>query len=187
MSMSYLEFKSMLETFGIADKNFIAPLYSQLVNADGFGGDGVEFAAAVIKGGAPNDVFEVMQAAQMGLVHWAAMQYLRQVAEERGGGNQELAVSSATKLLRTFPSQLDALKRYRTGGEQTVTFRHVAVDESGQTRLVRQVTQTRARQAALKKTAEAPALTDSRQAAMPSLESEKQAGREYVRRTTSSS
>ncbi len=90
MSMSYLEFKSMLETFGIADKNFIAPLYSQLVNADGFGGDGVEFAAAVIKGGAPNDVFEVMQAAQMGLVHWAAMQYLRQVAEERGGGNQEL-------------------------------------------------------------------------------------------------
>ena len=76
--MDYLDFKSMLEPFGITDKNFIAPLYSQLVSADGFGGDGLEFAAAVIKGIAPNDPLEVMLAGQMAVVHWAAMKYMRQ-------------------------------------------------------------------------------------------------------------
>ena len=44
--MDYLEFKSLLEEFGITDKNFIGPLYSQLIDVDGFGGDGVEFAAS---------------------------------------------------------------------------------------------------------------------------------------------
>jgi hypothetical protein len=36
------------------------------------------------------------------------------------------------KLTRTFISQMEALKRYRTGGEQTVTVQHVNVSESGQ-------------------------------------------------------
>jgi hypothetical protein len=187
MTMDYLDFKSMLESFGITDKNFIAALHSQLVNADGFGGDGLEFAAAVIKGIAPTDPLEVMQAGQMAVVHWAAMKYMRQVAKEKGTEHQELAVSAATKLLRTFSTQLDALKRYRTGGEQTVTVKHVAVNENGETRLVRQFTHTKSRQATLKKSDETPALTDSRQSAMSSLESEKEAWREYVRRTESSS
>ena len=187
MSKDYLDFTAMLESFGITDEDFTGPLYTQLTSADGFGGDGVEFAAAVIKGAAPRDVFETMQAAQMALVHWAAMQYLRQVAKEKGTAYQEFAVNSATKLMRTYSSQLDSMKRYRTGGEQIVTVKHVAVDESGQTRLVRQVTQTRAREAALKKPEETPALTDSRQSAMPSLESEKEAWREYVGRKRSSS
>jgi hypothetical protein len=188
MGMDYLDFKSMLEPFGITDKNFIAPLYSQLINADGFGGDGLEFAAAVIKGIAPNDPLDVMLAGQMAVVHWAAMKYMRQVADEKGTEYQELAVSAATKLLRTFSAQLDALKRYRTGGEQTVTVKHVAVDERGQATVVRQVTQTKSpRKAALKKSDEKPALTDSRQAAMGSLESEKEAWLEYVRSKESSS
>jgi hypothetical protein len=66
--MDYLEFKSLLEEFGIADKNFVAPLYSQLINVDGFGGDGVEFAASVIKSVTPNDQLVVMQAAQMAVM-----------------------------------------------------------------------------------------------------------------------
>ena len=186
MGMDYLDFKSMLEPFGITDKNFIAPLYSQLVSADGFGGDGLEFAAAVIKGIAPNDPLEAMLAGQMAVVHWAAMKYMRQVAEEKGTAYQELAVSAATKLLRTFSAQLDALKRYRTGGEQTLTVKHVAVDERGQATVVRQVTQTKSpRKAALKKSDEKPALTDSRQAPMPDLQSEKEAWLEYVRKTES--
>ena len=39
-----------MELLGITDGRFIGPLYSQLINADGFGGEGVEFAAAVIAG-----------------------------------------------------------------------------------------------------------------------------------------
>lgn len=86
MSMDYLEFKAILEPFGITDKNFAAPFYSQLTAADAFGGDGVEFIAAVIKNQAPHDCLEAMSAAQLSSVHWAGMKYLRQVAELRGTG-----------------------------------------------------------------------------------------------------
>jgi hypothetical protein len=36
------------------------------------------------------------------------------------------------KLARTFTAQLEALKRYRTGGEQKVTVQHVSVSDGGQ-------------------------------------------------------
>ena len=49
MRLDLLKFESLMEPFGITDRGFIGPLYSQLIEADGFGGDGVEFAAAVIK------------------------------------------------------------------------------------------------------------------------------------------
>jgi hypothetical protein len=72
-----LEFASMMESFGITDPRFIGPLYSQLINADGFGGEGVEFGAAVIAGAQPKDQLMAMQAAQMTVVHWATMQIMR--------------------------------------------------------------------------------------------------------------
>ena len=87
------------------------------------------FAASVIKGVAPNDHLVAMQVAQMAVMHWATMQYMRQVASHRGTEQQEFAVAAATKLARTFSTQLDALKRYRAGGQQNVTVRHVLVNE----------------------------------------------------------
>ena|ERR1700730_13228319 len=38
---------------------------------------------------------------------------------------------AAHKLARTFGAQVDALKRYRSGGEQTVRVEHVTVNEGG--------------------------------------------------------
>jgi hypothetical protein len=119
--MDYLEFTSMMESFGITDRRFIAPLYSQLIDADGFGGDGLEFAASVIKGGKPNDQLEVMHFAQMAVMHWAAMKYMRQVGDERGTQFQELIVATATKLVRAY-----------TGGEQKIRVQHVSVSDGGQ-------------------------------------------------------
>ena len=58
--IDYLEFVSLMESFGITDRRFMAPLHQQLIEADGFGGDGVEFAAAVIQGSKPRDYFEVI-------------------------------------------------------------------------------------------------------------------------------
>jgi hypothetical protein len=45
------------------------------------------------------------------------------------------------QLERTFTAQIEALKRYRTGGEQKVTVQHVSVSEGGQA-IVGNVTQT---------------------------------------------
>ena len=53
------------------------------------------------------------------------------VAPERvlcGNGSDEILGI----LLRTFTTQMEALKRYRTGGQQKVTVEHVHVNEGGQ-------------------------------------------------------
>ena len=45
---------------------------------------------------------------------------------------QDSAERAFNKLARTFAVQMEALKRYRTGGEQKVTVHHVTVNEGGQ-------------------------------------------------------
>ena len=45
---------------------------------------------------------------------------------------QDAAERALNKLARTFATQMDALKRYRTGGQQKVTVEHVTVNEGGQ-------------------------------------------------------
>jgi len=45
---------------------------------------------------------------------------------------QDSAERAFNKLARTFASQLEALKRYRSAGEQTVRVEHVTVNEGGQ-------------------------------------------------------
>ena len=188
--MDLLQFCSLMESFGITDWNFLNPLYSQLIEADGFGGDGVEFAVAVIKSVNPRDSLEAMLAAQMAVMHWATMKFMRQVGDERGTQFQELAVTTATKVARVFGAQMETLKRYRSGGEQKVTVRHELVSKEGQA-IARTVTHTKSRTPALQNPVEeTPALSDSRQSEMPmpgDLAYERQAWLEYEARKNSSS
>jgi hypothetical protein len=44
---------------------------------------------------------------------------------------QDSAERTFNKLARTFAAQLEALKRYRSSGEQRVTVEHVTVNEGG--------------------------------------------------------
>jgi hypothetical protein len=163
--MDFLELKSLMETLGITDHNFTVGLYQQLISADSVGGNGLEFAAAVIKGTKPKDQLEVMLAAQMAVVHMAMMKFIEQLGKTRGTPQQDSAASTVTKLARTYTAQTEALKRYRTGGEQKVTVQHVSVSEGGQA-IVGNVTQT-----ALEKPADKTlALTDARQPAMPIID-----------------
>ena len=43
-----------------------------------------------------------------------------------------MQLNFATKMLRTFISQVETLKRYRGGGEQKMIVEHVHVNEGGQ-------------------------------------------------------
>ena len=45
---------------------------------------------------------------------------------------KQVNVNQATKMLRTFTAQIEALKKYRTGGQQKMTVEHVHVNEGGQ-------------------------------------------------------
>jgi hypothetical protein len=82
-------------------------------------------ALAAVTGIAPRDEAEAMLAAQMIGVHWVAMDLLRK-ANDRALLND--AGNMAVKLLRTFTTQLETLKRYRSAGEQHVVVQHQHVN-----------------------------------------------------------
>jgi hypothetical protein len=69
-----------------------------------------------------------MLAAQMAGVHWTAMELMRQ-AGATGNRLQFNDVGNlAVRLLRTYTTQLEALKRYRSAGEQRVVVQHQHVN-----------------------------------------------------------
>jgi len=76
----------------------------------------------------PRDEDEAMLAAQMVGVHWTAMELLRQVGATGNRLQLNDAGSLAVKLLRTYTAQLEALKRYRSAGEQRVVVQHQHVN-----------------------------------------------------------
>jgi hypothetical protein len=84
-------------------------------------------------------------------------------------------------LTRTFAAQMEALKRYRTGGEQKVTVQHVSVAEGGQA-IVGNVTQAQRENTAEKAASPPPALPDSNVVPMPIIGESKERPRVAGRR-----
>jgi hypothetical protein len=76
----------------------------------------------------------------MAVVHVASMTFARRLANVETIQQQDSAERAFNKLTRTFASQMEALKRYRTRGEQKVTLQNVSVAEGGQA-IVGNVTQ----------------------------------------------
>jgi hypothetical protein len=124
-----------------------------------------DFTLVVVKGIKPNDQLEAMRAVQMAVVHLRTLQSAELLDRVGGRQQQDCAVNAFNKLARTFTAQVEALKRYRTGGEQKVTVQHVSVSEGSQA-IVGDATQA-ATETVLKKPAKlTPALTDARRPAM---------------------
>ena len=159
------------EALATTDDDFLGGLLNQLVNAALRGGkvDETElnFLVSVIKDIKPRDQFETMLAAQMAVTHEAVMTFARRLGNVDNIQQQDSAVNAFTKLTRTYAAQLEALKRYRTGGEQKVTVQHVNVSEGGQA-IVGNVTTQPARSPAPEPApTDVPALTHSSEAPMP--------------------
>ena len=73
-----------------------------------------------------------MLAAQMAAIHMATMTFARRLNHVETIPQQDSVERALNKLARTFATQLEALKRYRTGGTQKVTVEHVTVNAGGQ-------------------------------------------------------
>jgi hypothetical protein len=160
----------LMEAVGTANSDFLNGLIRQLANAGSQVDEGqINFMLAVIKGIEPRDQLEAMLAAQMAAVHMASMTLARRLASAEYLEHQDSAERAFNKLTRTFVSQMEALKRYRTGGEQKVTVQHVSVSEGGQA-IVGNVTQTPPRPASEETRPSAPALSHSPTAPMTLLE-----------------
>ena len=75
---------------------------------------------------------EAMLAAQMAAVHNATMTFARRLNHVDNIQQQDSAERAFNRLGRTFTTQMEALKRYRTSGQQKMTVEHVHVHEGGQ-------------------------------------------------------
>ena len=89
----------------------------------------------------PRDQIEGLLAIQMISVHNLAMNCVqRAMIDGQSFVGRQANVNYATKMTRTFISQMEALKKYRQGGQQKMTVEHVHVNEGGQA-IVGQVNQ----------------------------------------------
>ena len=126
----------LMDSLGTTQVDFSDGLLAQLANAAIKGRivdeRQLNFMLAMVTGIEPRDQLEAMLAAQMAAVHNATMTFARRLNHVDNIPQQDSAERAFNKLARTFASQLEALKRYRSGGNQTVRVEHVTVNEGGQ-------------------------------------------------------
>ena len=126
----------LMEAIGTADFEFVEGLLGQLANVGKQGSaldaKDLNFLLAVVKGIEPRDQIEALLAAQMAATHAATMTFARRLAHVENIPQQDSAERAFNKLARTFTAQVEALKRYRSAGEQTVRVEHVTVNDGGQ-------------------------------------------------------
>jgi hypothetical protein len=128
--------------FGVSDTesgSLGARLLAQAVGAmEALGGGAASApelndAAALLEGIAPRDAVEGMLAIQMVTAHSTAMRCLRLAAREgQSFQGVESNINRATKLMRTYTAQIEALNRHRSKARQTMIVKHVHVHEGGQ-------------------------------------------------------
>lgn len=92
---------------------------------------GLNFVLGVVKGVQPRDQLEAMLAVQMAAVHLATIDRGRRmlICEDERRHEYEKAFN---RLSRTFAAQMEALKKYRSDGRQTVRVERVNVEAGGQ-------------------------------------------------------
>ena len=158
----------LTEALGTSDLDFYNGLVRQLANAVSASGRlderDLNFMLAVIKGVKPKDQVDAMLGAQMAATHMAILKFAQRLDQAETTQQVDSITRAFNQLARTFTAQMEALKRYRTGGEQKVTVQHVSVSEGGQA-IVGNVTQT-AREP-VPESAAPPALTHSKEPPMP--------------------
>jgi hypothetical protein len=129
-------FRLLMESLGTSSVDFASGIIAQLVKIDACGGEvdagKLNHTLALVKGVQPRDEVEAMLAAQMAAVHMATMSFARRLTFVDTIPQQDSAERAFNKLARTFAAQVEALKRYRSKGEQKVTVEHVTVNEGGQ-------------------------------------------------------
>ena len=126
----------LMQALGTADTAFFEGLVLQMANVASQGSNVQErelnFMLSVVKAIEPRDEIESLIAAQMAAVHMATMTFARRLSRVETIPQQESATNAFNKLARTFAVQLEALKRYRSTGEQTIKVQHVTINEGGQ-------------------------------------------------------
>ena len=134
----------MADALGVADRDAMHGILRQLVKAsvNGQRPDEVNlaFMISMVKSIKPRDSVEAMLVAQMVSVHVMAMRCAHHLANAEDIARQDSAGRALGRLARTFPTQIEALNRYRSHGEPAITVQNVSVGDGGKA-IVGNVTQ----------------------------------------------
>jgi hypothetical protein len=126
----------LADALGTGDYDFAAGLLAQLTDVSRSSKvatkQELDFMLSVVRGISPRDETEALLAAQMSAIHNATMVAARRLNHVETIPQQDSASTMLNKLARTFAAQVEALKKYRSAGEQTIKVQHVTVNEGGQ-------------------------------------------------------
>jgi hypothetical protein len=130
--------RQLRAAFGSVSDDFIETSLRHLQSAARMPGAGpselgINAAIAMVTAAAPVNEIEAALAIQMACTHMAAMAMMSRIGGAHGGSQRLPGLASATsRLLRAFSSQVDTLRRLRTGGDQNIRVEHVHVHKGGQ-------------------------------------------------------
>lgn len=121
---------------GIADPELANGAVLQLIQVSTQGREtdakALNFAISIVRGIAPRDHLEVLLAIQMAAVHLASVRHVRMMNHTESIAQLDIQERTTNKLMRTFTTQMEALRKHRNGGSQKVIVKHVHVSEGGQ-------------------------------------------------------
>lgn len=127
-----------LDTLGTASADFkdnalvqLGAVVQDLTDEEAFAQQ-FNASLAAVSGIAPQNEVEAMLAVQMVATHDLAMKTMRKMAHVSDVDRMEKFCNIATKMMRTYTTQIEALAKLRRGGEQTVRVEHVHVYQGGQ-------------------------------------------------------
>ena len=139
-----LHVAKLMKAFGTPDGelqnyflNQVVQTFRGCASSDGFNTESLpkycNDSLAILQGISPKDEIEGMLAVQMIGVHNLAMETLkRAMITDQTFEGKETNVNHASKALRIFISQMEALKKYRTGGQQKMIVEHIHINKGGQ-------------------------------------------------------
>lgn len=128
----------LMESFGTDDPRVVEVLTGQLaqlaINGGAFNIDVYNRSVALVQNMQPRDVFEAMLTTQMAAIHNTTMDHAGRLHRATTGEGVERYERTLNRLARTFTTQIEALKKYRSKGEQKVIVehQHVHIHPGGQ-------------------------------------------------------
>ena len=129
-------FALLMEGLGTANYDFASVMIAQvgmlIASSKTVDKKELNSALALARGIDPRDEVEAMLASQMAAVQLATMTFARRLKNVETIEQQNSAATAFNKLAKTFAIQIEALKRYRSTGEQRVVVERVTVNEGGQ-------------------------------------------------------
>ncbi len=132
--------KALEAIFGTDDKDQASAFLSHCLKVlkpdeagdAGEANDERHFLLSIVRDLAPRDAVERMLAVQMAATHVAVIRSGRWMATSDNLPQVEAHTTGYTKLTRSFAAQVEALRKHRSGGKQTVVVQHVNVADGGQ-------------------------------------------------------